>query len=207
MKHLKRFNEAVLMPDKIENDSAVNSFETAVEYGNSNGFDVVNYDDFYNSLDDESKKTAPKKDGRNPFFALFHPVRKKPMFVICDMNAPRFIPVFKNIMNDIIGHERVHGQQVHRKKTEYTLPDPNETKSYFSNKEEIMAFSWSIANSLSKTSNNKDDAFKTLFNNKHGRDEHTHLWKVITDNCDTEVINRYKKYIYLYLDKIFNKEK
>jgi hypothetical protein len=43
MKHLKNFQlfEAVIIPTKIEDNATVNSFESAVEFGNNNGFDVV----------------------------------------------------------------------------------------------------------------------------------------------------------------------
>ena len=43
MKHITPFKifEAVIMPAKIEDDSQVNSFESAVEFGQRNDFDVV----------------------------------------------------------------------------------------------------------------------------------------------------------------------
>jgi hypothetical protein len=35
--------------------------------------------------------------------------------------------------------------------------------------------------------------------------EHTMLWNDIKRNCDEKTIKRYRKYIYLYLEKIFTK--
>jgi hypothetical protein len=58
MKFLKSFNEAVIIPQKIEDNSLVNSFESAKKFGESNGFDVVNYDEFYNSLGDGNKNSS-----------------------------------------------------------------------------------------------------------------------------------------------------
>ncbi len=58
MRYLKKF-EAVIMPDSIDDNSVVNSFQSAVEFGLKNNFDVVDYDDFYNSLSEKNKKTAP----------------------------------------------------------------------------------------------------------------------------------------------------
>lgn len=204
MKHLKRFNEAVLMPDKIEDNVTIDSFESAVEFGNRNNFDVVGYDEFYNSLNDVDKKTAPPRN--TPFFALFSPARKKPMFVLVAKDVFKYMYNFKEIMLDIIGHERVHQQQSLRKgDIQYALPSPLNKKEYFSNKEEIMAFSWTIANDLSKVTNNVDSAIKKLksgLNSQGGC-----IWTDIKKYCDEKTINRYKKYIYLYLDKIFNKEK
>jgi hypothetical protein len=213
MKHLKHFKifEAVIMPSKIESNSEIHSFESAVEYGIENDFDVVEYDEFYNSLGEGDKKTAPPRRGGPPFFALFHPVRKKPMFVICDRNVFMFMPM-KNIINDIIGHEKVHAEQTKRRGgIEFALPSPTDRKAYFSNKEEIMAFSWTIANGLSKTNKSLESSMKEL----DAQDirtmgtrptEHKMLWNDIKINCDEKTIKRYRKYIYMYLDKIFNKD-
>ena len=196
------------MPTSIEDDAQVNSFESAVEFGQRNDFDVVEYDEFYNSLGEADKKTAPPSRGI-PFFALFHPIRKKPMFVVCDKNVFRFMPM-KEIMSDIIGHEKVHAEQTLRRgDLEFNLPDPRDRKAYFSNKEEVMAFAFSIANGLSKTNRSLETAMRELdipFNPRSAMRpaEHTMLWNDIKRNCDEKTIKRYRKYIYLYLEKIFN---
>ena len=207
MKYLKRF-EAVIMPNKIENDYNIRTFEDLVEYGRINDFDVVEYDEFYNSLSEKNKKEAPPRHA--PFFALFHPIRKRAMFVVSNRDIVSRLPI-KEIVDDIIGHERVHAEQARRKgDIEYKLPSPNDRKAYFSDKDEIMAFSWTIANGLSKRNDNIESAIKSLDNEggmRVGRpEEHKMLWSDIKRYCDKEVIKRYKKYIYLYLDKIFNKE-
>jgi hypothetical protein len=215
MKYIKEFRifESVIVPKKIENNMLVNSFESLVRYGNENDFDVVNYDEFYNSLPEADKKTAPPRHGA-PFFALFHPINKKPMFVLVDPNAARFIPNFKEIVDDIIGHERIHGEQTIRKgDVEYSLPSPTDRKAYFSNKEEIMAFSWTIANGLSKRHRNIKSAMNSLdeeFVIHRGMgirpEEHKMIWNDIKRYCDEKTIKRYRKYIYLYLENIFNEK-
>lgn len=156
------------------------------------------------------KKGAPPK--HIPFFALFHPVNKRPMFVLVDPNIIRIIPNFKEVVNDIIGHERIHAEQSRRKgDIEYSLPPPNNKKAYFSNKEEIMAFSWTIANGLSKRKNDLESAMKSLdepvvIHIGMMPEEHKMLWIDIRRYCDEKIINRYRKYIYLYLEKIFNEK-
>ena len=212
MKHLTPFKifEAVIIPAKIEDDTQVNSFEAAVEFGQRNDFDVVEYDEFYNSLGESDKRTAPPSRGV-PFFALFHPERKRPMFVVCDKNVFRFMPM-KEIISDIIGHEKVHAEQtVRRGGLEFNLPDPRDRKAYFSNKEEVMAFAFTIANGLSKMNRSLEEAMRELdvpFNPRSAMRpaEHTMLWADIKRNCEEKTIRRYRKYIYLYLDKIFNKD-
>ena len=214
MKHLKTYKifESVIMPNKIEDDSNINSFESAVEFGQRNDFDVVEYDEFYNSLGEADKKTAPPSRGV-PFFALFHPIRKKAMFVVCDKNVFRFMPM-KDIILDIIGHEKVHAEQaVRRGGLEFNLPNPRDRKAYFSNKEEVMAFAFTIANGLSKTNRSLETAMNEL-DSQGGMAirpgmrpaEHKMLWNDIKRNCDEKTIKRYRKYIYLYLEKIFNKD-
>ena len=163
MKHLKSYKifEAVIMPSTIEDDGQVDSFESAIAFGERNDFDVVEYDEFYNSLGEADKRTAPPSRGV-PFFALFHPIRKKPMFVVCDKNVFRFMPM-KEIMSDIIGHEKVHAEQaIRRGNLEFNLPDPRDRKAYFSNKEEVMAFAFTIANGLSKTNRSLEAAMTDL---------------------------------------------
>ena len=217
MKYLRKFNEAVILPDKSVSNAQLRTFDDVVDYGLDNDFFVVGYDEFYNSLSEADKKTAPPKHGI-PFFALFHPERKKPMFVLCDKNAPRMIPNFREVIDDIIGHEKVHGEQIRRRNPDidYILPDPMDRAEYFSNKEEIMAFSYTIANGLSKECNN----IKAAFNKLEGKDEaprrgffrgpvqkaeYARIWDDINHFCEDKVINRYKKYIYQYLEKMFDK--
>lgn len=208
MKHIKKYKtfEAVIIPSKLESDFEINTFENLVEYGNQNDFDVVEYDAFYTSLSEVDKKNAPPNKGV-PFFALFHPERKKPMFVICDRKIINRIPNFKEIVNDIIGHEKIHYEQSIRKgDVEYSLPNPIEQNKYFSNKEEIMAFSWTIANDLSKKSQTVEDAIHRLDTRGFEQSQWKQIWGTINRVCEENIIKRYRKYIYMYLDKILSKD-
>lgn len=208
MKYLKRFElfEAIIIPQKIESDLTINSFDDLVEYGKKNEFDVVDYDDFHNSLTDADKKNAPPKVGV-PFFALFHPERKVPMFVLNDEKVIQRIPNFKEIVDDIIGHEKIHKEQSIRKgDVEYSLPNPIEQNKYFSNKEEIMAFSWTIANDLSKKSQTVEDAIHRLDTKGFEKSQWKQIWSTINRVCDENILKRYRKYIYLYLEDILSGE-
>ena len=213
MKHIKEFElfEAIIMPPVIRDNATVNSFDSAVEFGQRNGFEVVDYEEFYDSLGEADKRTAPPKG--TPFFALFHPIRKTPMFVLCDPNAPRIIHNFKEIMLDIIGHEMVHSEQTRRRGgIEFALPNPLDRKAYFSNKEEIMAFSFTIANDLIKTQTDIGDAMEELDRVsaqppamfRGPLPQYRLMWDSIKKICDEKTIKRYRKYIYLYLDRMLN---
>lgn len=196
MKYIKYFKESIIIPDITENDNTkLSTFEDAVEYGNKNGYDVVMYDDFINSLSERNKKTAPPK-GQIPFFALFNPNTNRPMFVFNFVNIIPNMPM-KEIMDDIIGHEKIHQQQNSRREVEFQLPDPTKMKKYFSNKDEIMAFSYSVAKELIKASKDPKDAISKL--------RMSRLWNDINRFIDDDkILNRYKKYIYLYLVELFN---
>ncbi len=204
MRYLREFAkfESVIIPSKLEGDVDIKSFDSLVDYGQRNNFDVVEYDEFYNSLGEGDKKTAPPKEA--PFFALFHPIRKKPMFVLSNKNS-HILKNMKEIVDDIIGHERIHAEQSNRKgDIEYSLPSPLDKKEYLSNKEEIMAFSWTIANDLSRIGNLKDALIQFKTNRISGSGGF--IWMDIRRNCDDDVINRYRKYIYMYLQKMFPDE-
>jgi hypothetical protein len=206
MKYIKNFSlfEAVIMPNKIESDFQIRSIEDAIDYGRQNDFDVVGYDEFFDSLSEVDKRHAPPKHG-TPFFALFHPERKRAMFVVCDTNVFRFMPM-KEIIDDIIGHEMIHAEQSRRKgDIDYSLPNPTDRKAYFSNKEEIMAFSFTIANEIKKSSRSFEDA-KTNFKNNRIGGQGGSIWGNIKRACDEDVIKRYRKYIYMYLEKMFDGE-
>jgi hypothetical protein len=203
---LCKFNtfEAIITPEPSEFNQSIRTYEDLVDYGNDNGFDVVNYNEFFNSLSDVDKKTAPKPSFKIPFFALFHPVRKKPMFVVCDPNCVKFMPNFKKIVDDIISHEKIHGEQNKRRSgLTFNLPNPLNLKEYYSNKDEIMAFSWTIANDLKYYPT--IEAALTNLNSVRGRPSMASMiWGEIKKSVDEKTLRKYKKYIYLYLQKIYN---
>jgi hypothetical protein len=207
MKHLKKFKnysllEAIIIPDELIGDYPIIDIEDAKRFGDDNDFKVVDYDEFYNSLSEKNKKTAPPKWGI-PFFAVFNPNIEKIMFVVCDENAFSFLDM-KKIIGDIIPHEKIHSEQ-HKKRNKliYNLPNPMLRKEYFSNKDEIMAFSWTIANGLFKSSNNIRDAVEKLNLKGYNNSEHMTIWRTIKSLCDEKIINRYKKNIYLYLEDMY----
>lgn len=211
MKYLKTFKESILMPSKMVGDYQIRNYEDLIRYSEDNNFDVVTYDEFHNSLSEVDKRTAPPKNAPNvPFFALFHTINRKPMFVLNmpiptnRINFGMFGPDFRSIVNDIIGHEKVHQEQNNKRNgMAMNLPNPSILKSYFSNKDEIQAFSWTIANGLSKSTKDIKSAFNLLETTKGSREPHFNIWNDIKKNCDDVVIKKYRKNIYLYLEEIF----
>lgn len=198
MKYLKKF-EAIIIPSKSLGSGKSNlTFNELVEYGRENGFDVVKWDEFYNSIPKEDRENVPPRHA--PFFALFHPVNNRPMFVC---NIPM---IDRSMVDDIIQHEKIHSEQSKKRSgLSYQLPNPNKAKEYFSNKDEIMAFSWTIANGImkyrkrSKKDLKMEDLIKIL---DSGVFPEYQIWSTIKSIRDTRIINRYRKYIYLYLEEM-----
>ncbi len=192
MKYLYSFKESVIIPDKIEHNS--NDF---IEYCEKNGLNVILYDDYYDSLPEDMKENAPPKMGM-PFFG-YTDVDGNPNIVICQSNI-LMLPHIRNIINGIIEHENIHHKQL--KKTNnmvFDIINPGDLKKYFSSKDgvnEVMAFSWNIAKDISNHSSDIKSSFSKLKSHP--------LWRTINMVCDDSIKNRYKKYIYMYLQKIFN---
>lgn len=218
---IKKFNEAIVdwetenikefykeCLEHITTDSPLIEFDKIKEIGEKHDIEVVNYDTFLSELPNEKmKKDAPKK-GEIEFFGLVNPVTHKARLVI---QIPALSKGGLDILYHMLKHENIHVGQKNRKvdksKGEY-LGDIKKLKDYFSNKDEIMAFSQSISDMLLSNSpllrnpytpkpKNIKDALKGINSNQ--------LWRAIKSNVDDKTLKRYKKYIYLYLQKEFEK--
>ena len=66
-----------------------------------------------------------------------------------------------------------------------------------------MAFSFTIANEIKKESRDFEEAKDNFLKNILSRQAKM-IWNEIKNVCDEEVIKRYRKYIYLYLEKMFD---
>ena len=100
----------------------------------------------------------------------------------------------------IIKHENIHKGQTSRSKIDYILPDANDKKSYFSDRNEIMAFSQSISDLLINM-----DRCRTI-EECMSKLKYNELYQTIKKNVDQNVLKRYHKYIYLYLEMEFGKK-
>jgi hypothetical protein len=79
------------------------------------------------------------------------------------------------------------------------LGDVRDLKKYFSNKDEVMAFSQSISDMImGRGPKNLKDAIQRIKNNE--------LYNDIKKHVDEEILKRYQKYIFLYLEKEFENE-
>jgi hypothetical protein len=212
MKHLKRFNEAIVewetdnikafyqeLKDKLSNLPRLKytlSFDDIKEVGEKHDIEVVNYDTFLNDLPTEQmKKDAPPRGV--PAFGLVNPVTHKARIVL---NTNTIDQRLLDYVYHMLKHENVHVGQKSRKKDKSAgefLGDVTKTKEYFSNKDEVMAFAQSVSDMvMDMYPKSLEQAIKMI--------DRTPLWRPI-QTVDEKTKKRYKKYIYLYLEREFEK--
>jgi hypothetical protein len=215
MKYLKKFNEAIVdyknedidgLMCKINEYPKGHRFEISdlVTLGAEYNIEIVDYNTFLNDLPERDKATAPPKSAQ--FFALVNPVTKRPRIVL-NLTMP-FIPkdFFNQVpLGDILKHEQIHvGQHSRRPNIDMPLPEPKDKKTYFSNKDEVMAFAFSVAKEIvsmfPEVRTPKEGFDKLIENHRRFR-----LYGDIKENTNKETLKRYHKYIYLYLEDLLKK--
>lgn len=159
--------------------------------GEHNGIEIVTYDEFLDELPEEVKHTAPPRQAG--LFALVNPETGGPRVVI---SIPKIDKRALDHIFHMLKHESIHIEQFKRRgNVESQLPDPKDQVAYFSNKDEVMAFSHSIVDMLI-SSGRYDNAEDAMGNLKTIR-----LYNTINKSVSPEILKRYHKYIYLYLQK------
>ena len=216
MKYLKKFNEAIIDYKNEAVDGLMGEINTYPRHhrfqmseltalGAEYDIEIVDYNTFLNDLPERDKATAPPRTAQ--FFALVNPVTKRPRIVL---NLPMpFIPkdFFDQVpLGDILKHEQIHiGQHSRRPNIDMPLPEPKDQKKYFSNKDEVMAFAFSVAKEIVTM-------FPTITTPREGIDKliqnsgRFRLYGDIKRNVDPFILKRYHKYIYLYLEDLLKTE-
>jgi hypothetical protein len=165
------------------------SIREANRIGQDYGVNVKDYDTFLNSLPQNLRHTAPPRN--TPLFGFIGEDNS--------INVVLGIPGIGirelGFLNHIIEHESVHRGQWARRgaNVAWVLPDANDREKYFSNKDEIMAFSQSIVEMLlrgPRPINRMEDLERGLKMNP--------LWNDIKRMVDPMIQKRYLKYIYEY---------
>lgn len=159
--------------------------------GDHNGIEIVTYDEFLDELPEEAKHTAPPR--KAGLFALVNPETQRPRVVI---SIPKIDKRALDHIFHMLKHESIHIEQFKRRgDIETPMNDPHDQEKYFSNKDEVMAFSHSIADMLISSGkyDNIEDAIGDL--------DTLRLYNTIKKNVSDKILKRYHKYIYAYLLK------
>jgi hypothetical protein len=212
MDNIKKFsdfiqvNEAAIMPIDIE--QMISELESELRINNRLPLDAANaiveeygvifidYQTFYLGLRPDLRRTAPPEN--TPIFGFFREDGTI-CIVVGGHNRMGTLPTITlsnlGFINHVIQHESIHTEQWRRRagKVEYTLPDPKDRKSYFGNKDEIMAFAQSVVEMM------MTQGRLTSMSQLQTSLDRNPLWNSIKNSgVSQEVKNRYLKYIYEY---------
>lgn len=170
------------------------SFHQLVSMAAKYGIEVVDYDTFYDELPELWKKgQIPHK--KIDIFGLANPVTKKPRLVVTidPINKKKY-----NFISIVVSHEFVHVGQMDRLKPGVIYIPPKtvyDLNIYYSDKQEIMAWSKTIVDDVLKTfnPNSFEEAMEKL--------PKGHYYKRIKEvfKEDPKVWNKYLKNIYNYM--------
>jgi hypothetical protein len=208
----KDLNEAIIDYSSDELNSFINDAKSIIskkrvisqvdlaKIANKNNIESVDYNTFFKELPADKKRSAPPKgEDRVPVFALVNPNTKKPR-IVCQVDY-----LDNNLLDRVIHmlkHELVHVKQSEKSNgiAGDNLDSPKDKKTYFENKSEIMAFSQSIADILVNQFDAKD------IKQALGMIGKVELYYDIKKNVSDKVLNKYHKYIFLYLKNEFSKK-
>ena len=166
------------------------STEEFAEIGAEYGIEIVDYDTFYAELSDAHRESAPPRGV--PAFATVNPDTLRPRVIV---NVPRIDMRLFDYIFHMLKHEMVHvGQWSRRAVQREGGPNPTDRTAYFSDKDEIMAFSQSIVDQMIKMGARSISQGMLFL-------PQIRLYLDIRKAVDQTVLNRYHKYIYLYLEQ------
>ena len=166
------------------------STEEFAEIGADYGIEIVDYDTFYAELSDTHRESAPPRGV--PAFATVNPDTLRPRVIV---NVPRIDMRLFDYIFHMLKHEMVHvGQWSRRAVQREGGPNPTDRTAYFSDKDEIMAFSQSIVDQMIKMGARSISQGMLFL-------PQIRLYLDIRKAVDQTVLNRYHKYIYLYLEQ------
>jgi hypothetical protein len=215
MRYLKKFNEAIVDYKSDDVDGLMGEINTYPRHhrfqipeltalGAEYNIEIVDYDTFYRDLSERDKATAPPRSAQ--FFALVNRVTNK-IRVVLNLPMP-FIPkdFFDQVpIGDILKHEQIHTIQYSKRPFETPLPEPKDKKKYFADKDEVMAFAFSVAKEIvsmfPEVKTPKEGFDKLIENPRRFR-----LYGDIKENTDEKTLKRYHKYIFLYLEDLLKPE-
>jgi hypothetical protein len=162
-------------------------------------------DEFYSKLTPEEKRNAPPQFA--PLFATLDKETNKAILVVNNRDMEKnmkgsvsnFVHYNFNEIMKAMRHEHVHVGQVSRKGGRWDSSNGvSDEKSYFSNKDEVMAFARTVSDEVMSQ---KPKSLEIAV----GMIRRSGTWNRISKIVDENTRNRYKKYVYSYLEKDFEK--
>ncbi|NBO22495.1 hypothetical protein EBU94_04035 [bacterium] len=223
MKHLKLFNESIIIPDRkkiekmVEDMSGVRTFDNANRISDEYDVKFIPLFDFKKYLKTEKEKESVPPPMQlwsgGPSVLICYNYYLKKVIIACQESSLSQIIMFPPIVN-IIEHEFIHKEQDRRRgdftkrhleispvKGAYLSPE------YLNDYDEMMAYAKNIANDIYEMfgfSNTIDKAFKIGF-----RPSFEGFGRLIYDmkqNLTQENYKKFKKMVYQYLEDLYNRK-
>lgn len=201
MKYLKSIHEAIIdwrdqgleeFAEAVYSERLPISADQLKEIGRDHNIEIVDYDEFFSDLpSDTHRDTAPPRRV-TPAFATVNPVTNRPRVVLEVTSVSQRL--FDYILH-MLKHEVIHVNQFSRREEHPSSDwDVNDRAQYFSQKDEVMAFSQSIVDQLITMGLRNLDRVHDML-------PKVRLYQDISDAVDAKTLKRYHKYIYLYLEQ------
>lgn len=175
-------------------------FQSLVKMASKYGIEVVDYDQFYDELPDLWRKGEIPHSGIK-IFGLANPITKRPRLVVTidPINKKHY-----NFISIVVNHEFVHSGQMERLKPGVIYIPPKtvyDLNLYYSDKQEIMAWSKTIVDDILNTYRPKsfEEAIEKLPKGSYFK-----KIKKVFEN-DPKIWNKYIRNIYNYLKMEFDK--
>lgn len=154
------------------------------------GVDVIDYDTFFDQLSPRNRAGAPARTA--PIFGLYNPELNRAQIVTSMRMLP---PAMLAHALHMIKHETIHSLQAAKRPAEVITGgwDVSDRRGYFSNRDEVMAWAHSVADSLISTgARSAREAILRL--------KSSPIWNMIESaKLDAKTRKKYIKYIYEYL--------
>lgn len=218
----KVFEYSVIKPtdmdgliDRLIHDNPLN-IEDANIIANDYGVDIVTYDQFIESIDDEMRSGVPPSN-QYMFGALsginFAVMNKFTNSINLVVSYPEFIQFLihispldlKQLIKSILGHESIHKQQYDKMgnlPNVYVVDSPvTNPTGYLGHHTEIMAYAYSIVDELKRIENKTKEEVLVIIQKGNGHRMLEQYYKLF-DKSD-KVIKKLNKYLYLYCNMLF----
>ena len=224
MKYIKKF-ESIIKPISLDGlidelvDNVPNTLESANVISQEYEIDILDLPTFIESVRSniEFSKTIPNQYIFTPssglYFGILNPVTSRINIVVNYVDFKSFLTnvsdnpkmgIFRKIMKSMLSHETIHKQQLDRISGDYSKYDLKgspefDTHKYLSSSTEIMAYAFSIVDELKRSGESKESILDILRKFKG----HWVIQWYISEVKDKKVLNKLRKYAYLYVEELF----
>jgi len=119
------------------------------------------------------------------------------------MRIPEWFDYAVNTIDDMVGHEEVHKEQVLRAQIDPKEYRTDDIKLYLSQPQEMMAYAFQTVKELKNEGLDRETATKAIRKNKSALTKHCHAYMMyaIFFAINSSVWKQFNKYLFQYIEK------